>query len=170
MKGKTKISMIVAMDQKGVIGRGSELPWHLSTDLKNFKKITMDKPIIMGRKTHESIGKPLPGRRNIIVTRNNGYQSEGCEVCHSLDEAIASCQDDDEMVIIGGSELYREALEVVSRMYLTEVHADVDGDVYFPAFDKGEWDLIIKDDVEADDNNEYPYTMSILEKRHPLYW
>lgn len=170
MNRKTKISLIVAMDQKGVIGKGNELPWHLSTDLKNFKHVTMDKPIIMGRKTHESIGKPLPGRRNIIVTRNTDFQSEGCEVCHSLDEAIKLCEADEELVIIGGSELYHDALDVVFRIYLTEVHADVEGDVYFPAFDKGEWDLLLKDDVDADENNDYPFTMSILEKRHPLYW
>jgi dihydrofolate reductase len=170
MKRKTKISMIVAMDQKGVIGKGNELPWHLPTDLKNFKHITMEKPVIMGRKTHESIGKPLPGRRNIIITRNSDYHSEGCETCHNLDEAIKLCEEDEELIIIGGREIYRDALDVVFRIYLTEVHADVDGDVFFPAFDKGEWDLLLRDDVAADENNEYSFTMSILERRHPLYW
>jgi len=170
MKRKTKISLIVAVDQKGVIGRDDELPWHLSTDLKNFKKVTMGKPIIMGRKTHESIGKPLPGRQNIIITRNKDFQADGCKVCHHFDDAIEMCENEEEVVVIGGSEIYRIALDFVNRIYLTEVHADVDGNIFLPVIDRVEWDEIIREDIPADDKNEYPFSMLILEKRHSLYW
>ena len=165
-----KISIIVAMDQKGVIGRNNALPWHLSDDLKNFKKLTMGKPIIMGRKTHESIGKPLAGRKNIIITRNKNYDAQGCKVCNNIDEALSLCNDEEEVIIIGGRDIYDLALSHAHRIYLTEVHADVMGDVYFPVIDRVEWDEIERVDFDADDNNDYPFSCLILEKRHQLYW
>jgi dihydrofolate reductase len=165
-----KISIIVAMDRKGVIGRDNELPWHLGTDLKNFKKITMGKPVIMGRKTHDSIGKALPGRKNIIITRDEAYEAEGCEVCHGLDEALAVCKDAEEAVIIGGRDIYELALPRAHRIYLTEVQADIMGDVYFPDIDRTGWDEIERIDFEADEQNDFPFSCSILEKRHSLYW
>ena len=165
-----KISIIVAMDKKGVIGRNNALPWHLSDDLKNFKKLTMGKPIIMGRKTHDSIGKPLPGRKNIIITRNKNYTAQGCQVYHTLDEALSLCADEEEVIIIGGRDIYELALPHAHRIYLTEVHADVEGDVYFPDIDRVEWDEIERIPFEADDKNDYPFSCLILEKRHHLYW
>jgi dihydrofolate reductase len=165
-----KLSLIVAMDKNRVIGRDGKLPWHLSDDLKNFKKITLNKPVIMGRKTHESIGKPLPGRKNIIITRNENYQAQGCEVCHDLNEALKLCASDEEAVIIGGAEIYSQALDRVDRIYLTEVYAEVEGDVYFPEYGRESWDEIIRDDYEANDKNDYPFSCFILERRHPLYW
>ena len=165
-----KLSLIVAMDKNRVIGREGKLPWHLSDDLRNFKKITLNKPVIMGRKTHESIGKPLPDRKNIIITRNPDYEADGCVVCHDLDAALKLCAQDEEAVIIGGAEIYRQALDRVDRIYLTEVQAEVEGDVYFPDFGRASWDEIIRDDYVADDNNEYPFSCFILERRHPLYW
>jgi dihydrofolate reductase len=165
-----KISIIVAMDQKGVIGRDNALPWHLSSDLQNFKKLTMGKPVIMGRKTYESIGKPLPGRKNIIITRNHTYDAEGCHVCQNLDQALSDCDGEEEVLIIGGRDIYNLALDLVHRIYLTQVHADVDGDVFFPVIDRTEWDEIERADFNADEKNEYPFSCLILEKRHHLYW
>ncbi|MGK0298184.1 MAG: dihydrofolate reductase [Gammaproteobacteria bacterium] len=165
-----KISIIVAMDQKGVIGRDSDLPWHLSTDLQNFKRITMGKPIIMGRKTHESISKPLPGRRNIIITRNKNYEAEGCHVCHNLDEALSLCNHNDEVIVIGGRDIYALALDKVTCIYLTEVHADVMGDVFFPVFDRSEWDVVERVEFNADEKNEFAFSFLMLGKQHKLYW
>jgi dihydrofolate reductase len=165
-----KISIIVAMDQKGVIGRDSDLPWHLSADLQNFKRITMGKPIIMGRKTHESIGKPLPGRRNIIITRNKDYEAQGCHVCNNLDEALSLCNHNEEVIVIGGRDIYALALAKVTCIYLTEVHADVMGDFFFPVFDRSEWDVLEKVDFDADEKNEFAFRCLILGKQHELYW
>jgi dihydrofolate reductase len=165
-----KLSLIVAMDKNRLIGSNGKLPWHLPGDLRNFKKITLHKPIIMGRKTHESIGKPLPDRKNIIISRNNDYRAEGCVICHNLEDALKLCAGDEEAIIIGGAEIYLQALDQVDRIYLTEVHAELEGDVYFPEFGRESWDEIIRDDYLADEENEYSFSFFILEKRHPLYW
>ena len=126
------------MDKKGVIGLEGDLPWRLSADLKHFKAITMNKPLIMGRKTHESIGRPLPGRQNIVLTHAKDFDAEGCTIVHSLDDAFQAAGDVDEVMIMGGAGIYAEALSHANRLYLTEVHADLSGDVYFPEFDKGD--------------------------------
>jgi dihydrofolate reductase len=165
-----RISIIVALDHKGVIGLDNALPWHLSDDLKNFKKITMGKPIVMGRKTHESIGKALPGRKNIVITRNQSYSAEGCHICNSLDEAEALCIKEQELIIIGGRAIYELGLVNAQRIYLTEVHADVMGNVFFPVFDRTEWDLLERVEYKANDKNGYDFTCSILQKQHELYW
>ena len=165
-----KLSLIVAMDKNRVIGKEGKLPWHLSDDLKNFKKITLHKPVIMGRKTHESIGKALPERKNIIVTRKPDYSVEGCTVCHSLEEALNLCSGDEEAIVIGGADIYAQVLDRVDRIYLTEVHTEIEGDVYFPDFKRESWDEIIRDDYPANEQNDYPFSSFILEKRHPLYW
>lgn len=159
-----KISLIVAMDQNGVIGKDNDLPWRLSSDLKHFKAITMGKPIVMGRKTHESIGRPLPGRENIIVTRNPDYKIEGCTVVNSLDVLKNYCHEHDELMIMGGAELYKQAIKKASRLYLTEVHADVEGDTYFPDFNRDEWQEIERQDFKTDEKNEYDYSFVILER------
>lgn len=159
-----KLSLIVAMDQKGVIGVNNALPWRLSDDLKNFKAITMGKPIIMGRKTWESIGKPLPGRDNVIITRNPEYAAPGCIVCHSLDDAIRYFAGVPEIFIIGGRDIFSAALDKADRIYLTEVHADVEGDTWFPVFDRSEWREVNHHDFAANEKNEYSFSVVTLEK------
>ncbi len=159
------ISFIVAMDKKGVIGHEGDLPWHLSADLKHFKAVTMGKPLIMGRKTHESIGRPLPGRKNIIMTRSPGFIAEGCTVVHSLDDVFQAVGDVDEVMIMGGSAIYDQSLTRTDRLYLTEVHADVSGDVYFPEFNKSEWVELEREDHSADEKNNFDYSFVILERK-----
>ena len=160
-----KLSIIVAMDRNRVIGKGDALPWHISEDLKHFKKITMGKPIIMGRKTHESIGRPLPGRENIILTRDRSYKAEGCTVLHSMDDIFEHCKDIEEVMITGGAEIYKLALDQVSNLYLTEVHAEVEGDTYFPEFERSKWKEISREDHKADEKNEFNYSFLVLEKK-----
>lgn len=159
-----QLSIIVAMDRNRVIGKNDTLPWRISEDLKHFKKITMGKPIVMGRKTHESIGRPLPGRENIIITRDKNYQAEGCTVLHSLEDIFTHCQDVDEVMITGGSEIYKYALEKASRLYLTEVHAELEGDTFFPEFDRNEWQEIARESFKSDEKNEFDYSFVVLER------
>ena len=159
-----KLSIIVAMDQKGVIGFKNALPWHLSSDLQNFKSVTIGKPIVMGRKTWESIGRPLPGRDNIIITRNPDYSADGCVVCHSLEEALQPYSASPEVVIIGGHDIFRSALDMADRLYLTEVHADVLGDTWFPVFDRSEWKASERQEFAADEKNDFPFSFTLLER------
>ena len=163
-----KLSLIVAMDDRGVIGREGGLPWRLSADLRNFKNVTMGKPLLMGRRTHESIGRPLPGRENIIISRDPSYRAEGCRNFRSLEEALEHCTDVDEVMVVGGAEVYRQALDRASRIYLTEVHASVDGDVYFPVLDRGQWSEMERRDFTADENNEYDYSFVILDRKREV--
>lgn len=160
-----KISIIVAMDKNRVIGNESDLPWHISADLKKFKQVTMGKPIIMGRKTHESIGRPLPGRENIILTRDAAYKSEGCTVVKSVDLILEHCQEHAEIMITGGAEIYRLFLDMANRLYLTEVHAEVDGDTVFPEIKREEWELISREDHRADENNDHDFSFLILDRK-----
>lgn len=133
------ISFVVAMDRKRLIGRDNGLPWHLSPDLKRFKAVTMGKPVIMGRKTHESIGRPLPGRRNIVISRNPLYKAEGCETAAGLEQAIAMTADAAEVMIIGGTAVFESALPLARRMYLTLIDAEFPGDAWFPEYDAAKW-------------------------------
>ena len=158
------LSIIVAMDRLGTIGRDNGLPWHLSADLKRVKAITMGKPIIMGRKTHESIGKPLPGRENLVISRNTGYQSEGCSIFSGVDAALEYCQYHHEVIIMGGAELYRQTLPLAARIYLTEVHADVDGDTFFPPYKPEQWRETARSDFNADEKNEFDYSFVVLDR------
>ena len=160
------ISAIYAVSENEVIGRDNDLPWRLSGDLKFFKQTTLDKPIIMGRKTFESIGKALPRRRNIVLTRQTGWQAEGVEVFHELDAALAACAQEPETLIIGGAALFNEAFEkdLVGRIYQTLVHAEVDGDVLFPLPQADQWKIISVDAQQADDKNEFAYTFRTLER------
>jgi dihydrofolate reductase len=160
------VSLIVAVAENGVIGKDNALPWRLSSDLKRFKKITMSKPIIMGRKTHESIGKPLPGRTNIVVTRNPNYDAEGCLVVDSFEAAVIAAQATgaDEAFVIGGAALYEAALPLASRIYLTEVHCACDGDAWFPPWDRGEWHESHREEVSSDEVNQYATTFQILQR------
>jgi dihydrofolate reductase len=134
-----RICLIAALAANRVIGKNNTMPWHLPADLKRFKALTMGHPVVMGRKTHESIGRPLPGRRNLVITRNHGYGAPGCEVVHSLDEAIAACRGAREVFIIGGAELYRESLARAHCLEFTEIMAEFDGDASFPEFSLAQW-------------------------------
>lgn len=134
-----RVCLVAAIARNRVIGRGNALPWHLPEDLKRFKALTLGHPVLMGRKTHESIGKPLPGRRNLVITRNRGYRAAGCEVFHTLDAAIAACRGAESLFVIGGAELYRAALGCADRLEFTEIDADFEGDAYFPEFSMAAW-------------------------------
>ena len=158
------ISLIVAMDRNGVIGKDGTIPWHLSSDLQHFRKITMGKPIVMGRKTHESIGRPLPGRENIVVTRDGDFHAPGCTVLHAVEDVFNYCGGTDEIMIMGGADLYKQALDKAGRIYLTEVHTKLDGDTFFPKYDRESWEEVERYDFRADEKNEYDYSFVILEK------
>jgi dihydrofolate reductase len=149
------IKIIVAMSNNRVIGNNNELIWKLSSDLKRFKELTTGHPVVMGRKTYESIGRPLPNRRNIIITRNLEYEVEGCETVSSLEEALLLTNNN--CFIIGGGEIYKQSLEVADKIYLTLVHKDFEGDTSFPELGK-EWATIDTKDFEADEKNEYNYS------------
>jgi dihydrofolate reductase len=135
----TRICLIAALAANRVIGKNNVLPWRLTADLKRFKALTMGHPIVMGRKTYESIGRPLPGRRNLVITRNRDYNAPGCEVVSSLDAAIAACRGTREIFIIGGAGLFRESLPRAHCLEFTEIRTEIEGDVTFPEFCMGEW-------------------------------
>lgn len=164
-----RIALIVAMADNRVIGRGGDLPWRISADLKFFKAKTMGKPIVMGRKTFDSIGKPLPGRPNIVVTRSNATFPEGVDVAADIDAAldIAKRRADeagaDEIMIIGGATLYEATLSGADRLYLTEVHEDIDGDTYFPEFDRAAWREMARED--RDDIHSAPVSFVTLDRK-----
>ena len=136
---KNNISLIVALAKNNVIGLNNTLPWHLPEDLKHFRALTTGHHIIMGRKTYESLGRLLPDRTTVIVTRNNDYQVDGALIAHSLDAAIALCENDDEVFVIGGAELYQVGIKLANKLYITELELGVPGDAYFPAYDVAEW-------------------------------
>ena len=150
--------MIVAVAQNGVIGNENKLIWHISEDLKRFKAITTGHPVIMGRKTFESLGRPLPNRRNIVVTRNPHYFAEGIETAGSLEQAIGGCADDKEVFIIGGAEIYRQAMPFAGRFYLTEVGRDYEGDTRYPDWNRDEWELVSEERHEHGEKFPYPFT------------
>ena len=162
------LSIIAAVAENGMIGRGGELPWRLSADLKRFKSLTMGHAVIMGRKTWESIGRPLPGRRMIVVTRQPDYTADGAEVAGDLPAAcgLAEKAGDDEAFIIGGGEIYRQALPLAHRLHITRVHAKVDGDAYFPKVDLNQWRLIDSEHHPADAKNEHSHTFETYERVH----
>ena len=160
----TRIALIAAMAENGVIGRENRLPWRLPADLRRFKSVTMGKPVIMGRKTYESIGKPLPGRSNIVVTRDPDYRAQGCQVVHSLDQALEAGAGHAEVMVIGGAELYRQALGRAQRMYLTLVRAEVEGDTLFPDIEPQQWRELERESHRADEKNQYDYDFVILQR------
>jgi dihydrofolate reductase len=135
----SKLSIIVALAKNCTIGVNNTLPWRCPEDLKRFKTLTMGHHMIMGRKTFDSIGKPLPGRTTVVVTRNTDLEIEGCTIAHSLNEAIAACTGDEEIFVVGGAELYRQAVSVADTLYFTEIQQDVEGDAHFPEFDYSAW-------------------------------
>ena len=159
-----KLSVIVAMAANRVIGHENRLPWHLPADLKHFKATTLGKPVVMGRRTWESIGRPLPGRTNIVITRDTAYTAEGCVVVHSLDEAIRAAGEVAEVMIIGGAELYRQALPQADTLYLTLIHGEFAGDTHFPQWRQDEWRETGRIDHEPDENNSHAYSFITLER------
>jgi dihydrofolate reductase len=159
------VSLIVAMADGRVIGRDGQLPWRLSADLQRFKRLTMGHHIIMGRKTYESIGRLLPGRTTVIVTRQTDLDVPGAIVVHSLDQALQVAAGDPEAFIVGGGEIYRQALPLVDRIYRTIVHAEVEGDAVFPALDEDQWVMMNNERHDTDDRNEYEYSFQVLERR-----
>lgn len=159
-----RISLIAALAANHVIGHNNKMPWRLPADLQYFRATTMGKPVIMGRKTFESIGKPLHGRQNIIVTRNPAYQVEGAVVAHSVAEALAAAVGAEEVMVIGGAQIYEELLPEADRLYLTLVQAEFEGDTYFPTFDAQEWREVWREDHTPDEKNPYPYSFLILDR------
>jgi dihydrofolate reductase len=154
-----KISIIVAMASNRCIGLNNQMPWHLSADLKHFKKVTMGSPILMGRKTFESIGRPLPGRLNIVISRNLDYQALGCQVTHDMESAFKLAeQEAEEVFIIGGSALYEAALPLADTLYLTKIHQDFFGDTFFPEMAAEQWCELDREDVLNDDTVSFTYS------------
>ena len=171
MASSVNIALICAMAQNRVIGRDGRLPWHLPEDLKHFKRTTMGHPIIMGRKTWQSIARPLPGRRNIVISRNPSFSQEVPEevqVVSSLQEALQLCEtsdQDSEAFIIGGAKLYEAAFPLAKHFHLTKIHAEVEGDTVLTGFNESEWQEITRQDYAPDDNNPYPYSICHMERR-----
>ncbi|TGQ42706.1 MULTISPECIES: dihydrofolate reductase [unclassified Mesorhizobium] len=170
------IAIYVAIAENGVIGRDGGLPWRLSSDLKRFKADTMGKPIIMGRKTYEGIGRPLPGRLNIVVTRDKTWRAEGIEITHSLDEAIklanvrGRCMAGaNEICVVGGSEIYAQALPLADRLHVTHVLAAVDGDARFPPIDPDSWRMVSSQDVPAGEKDSHATRYSVYERRRHVH-
>ncbi|SEM81941.1 dihydrofolate reductase [Mesobacillus persicus] len=160
------ISLIWAMDENRVIGSYNKLPWHLPEDLKFFKRVTMGHPIVMGRKTHESIGKPLPGRENVIITRDRQYRSEGCTVLHTIDELLDfASKTDEEVFVIGGAEIFKEIIPHADRLYLTMIHHQFEGDTFFPSFHIDEWELESREMGEKNEKNPYEYEFLIYKRK-----
>ncbi len=159
------VTLIVAVADSGVIGRDNTLPWHLPEDLKRFKRLTMGKPIVMGRKTYESIGKPLSGRQNIVLTRDANYRRDGVTVVHDVDAALRASGEAPEIMIIGGADLFRLFLPRAGRAHLTRVHGDIPGDVVWPELDKREWNVVERETHAADERHAWPMTFEVWEKR-----
>lgn len=158
------ISIIVAIAENNAIGKNNQLLWHMPNDLKHFKDITSGSSIIMGRKTFDSVGKPLPKRRNIVVTRQD-IEIPGCEVVKSIDEGLKLCKGEDEVFIGGGAEIYRQAIDKTDRIYLTIVHHHFEADTFFPEIDPNQWTEARRERHEADEKNPYPYSYITLNRR-----
>jgi len=164
-KHKPVISLIAAMDRQRVIGIENRLPWRLPADMRHFKKMTLGKPVLMGRKTFESIGKPLPGRLNVVITRDVNFTAEGCVIAHSIDDALAACREYPEIMVMGGASFYAEMLPRAEKMYLTFiVSEDFHGDAFFPKWNATEWHETASEHHEADAENRYAYQFVTLER------
>ena len=160
----TKISIVVAIAQNHAIGKNNQLLWHLPKDLKHFKEITSGHTVIMGRKTYDSVGKPLPNRRNIVVTRQE-IIIEGCEVVNSLPDALKLAEGTNEVFIVGGAEIYKQAMPLTDRIYLTIVHENFDGDTYFPEIKEDIWEETARQDHQPDEKHAFAYSFITLERR-----
>ena len=164
------ISIIVAVTENNIIGWNNEMPWHLPADLKYFRQKTTGHYIVMGRKTFESIGggKPLPNRTSIIITSQSDYKAEGCLIAHSFDEALAMAEGQDELFIIGGKQIYDQALTLANKMYLTRIHTSIDGDTSFPNYDYAQWEMTSYKEHPADEKNAYAMSFLVFEKKEKL--
>lgn len=160
-----RVSLIVAVCLHGEIGKEGRMPWHLPADLKHFKATTLGKPVLMGRKTLEAIGRPLPERRNLVLTRDGSFRAEGCEAVHSIQEALQLAADATELMVIGGGEVYRMAWAKADRVYLTRIQAEVEGaDTFFPALNPREWREVSRDDHRADLKNPFDYSFLVFDR------
>lgn len=160
-----KVSLIVAVGRRNEIGKDGQMPWHLPADLKHFKRNTLGKPVLMGRKTLEAIGRALPERRNLVLTRDAGFRAEGCETVTSLDAALELVSGEPELMVIGGGEVYRLAWARTDRIYLTRIQADVEGaDTFFPEIQDGRWREVSREDHRADEKNPFDYSFLMLER------
>ncbi|MCW8195737.1 type 3 dihydrofolate reductase [Proteobacteria bacterium 005FR1] len=165
-----RISLIVALTDNRVIGRENKMPWHLPNDLKYFKRMTMGKPVVMGRKTFESIGKPLPGRTNVVITHQSGWRAEGVQVAHNVPEGLelatrlSLIDGSEEVMVIGGAQIYREVLPQAHRLYLTQIHTQIDGDAFFPEISEDEWQEVGREDHKADSANPHDHSFVVLDR------
>ena len=159
------ISLIAALDKNSLIGADNGMPWHLPADFKHFKEVTMGKPVVMGRKTFESIGRPLPGRKNIVISRN-GFSADGVTSADSIEAALKLVEDVDEVMIIGGANIYAQLIEKASRLYLTHVDAECKGDAWFPEFDSTQWNIIDESFVKMDEKNNFNFNIVSYERKN----
>ncbi|HVY81450.1 MAG TPA: dihydrofolate reductase [Steroidobacteraceae bacterium] len=162
---KPLISQVVAMTRDGVIGRDNGMPWHLPDDLKHFKAVTLGKPMLMGRKTFESIGRPLPGRTTLVMTRDPAWQAQGVVIVRSIDEALQRAGDAAELCVVGGAEIFALTLPITQRIHLTRIHANIPGDTVYPALDMSQWHEVERIEHPADARHAYSMTFSTLERR-----
>jgi dihydrofolate reductase len=160
-----RLSIIVAMDDNQLIGKDNALPWRLPADLAYFKKTTTGKTVLMGRKTYESIGFPLPNRRNVIISRNPNFQAKGCEVVSSINNALELAKDDDEVMIMGGASFYEQMLPSVDRLYITQIEGEFDGDAHFPKFDRNDFVETFREPHTPDEKNKHSYHFTILDRK-----
>lgn len=158
------VSCILAVSENGVIGRAGDLPWHLPADLRRFKALTMGHPIVMGRRTYESVGRLLPGRTTVVLSRDPGYEVEGAVMARSLDDALERLSGEEEVFIVGGEAVFREALPRARRLHLTRVHARVEGDVFFPEDELERWELRSDEPHPADEEHRHPYSFRVYER------
>jgi dihydrofolate reductase len=159
------ISFVVAYDRKRAIGKDNRLPWRLPDDMRRVRQVTMGKPLIMGRRTWESIGRALPGRTSIVLTRDADFRCEGCLIARTPDDALALAGDVPEIIVFGGAQVFRAFLDRVDQIYLTEVDADVGGDTHFPPLDPAEWDMASREDHPADERHRYDFSFIVLVRR-----
>jgi dihydrofolate reductase len=159
-----KLSLIAAMANNRVIGIENRLPWHLPADLQHFKKITMGKPILMGRKTYESIGRPLPGRENIVLTRDESFKPEGCTIYHSIEDALEATKSYEEVMVIGGDSFYQQLISEADRLYLTFIDQDIEGDAFFPEYSENGWKEVERETFMASDDVAFTYHFTVWER------
>lgn len=161
---KPTISLIVAVAQNGIIGTGGTMPWHITEDFRHFKAVTSGHSVVMGRKTYESIGRPLPNRRNIVITRNTALNIEGCEMAGSLEEALAMCDGEQEIFVIGGGEIYRQSMPLADKLYITHVGVEVEGDTRFPDIDPAVWHEVSREEFPRGRDFEHPFSFVNYER------
>lgn len=163
--GNVRVSMIVAVAENGIIGRDGTLPWRLSADLKRFKRLTMGHALLMGRKTFDSIGRPLPGRRSIVLSRDTARRIDGCHVIHDWNQLAAAANGESDVFVIGGHQVFQDALPFADRLFWTQVHANVNGDVAFPEVAWKQWQLVAEERHEADERNQFAYSFRDYERK-----